>query len=95
MNEHPITLRDLVANLPPECRYEIEWLAIWLAAWHYAELRGWCDGVGSHEHRRLTGEAYLEGVPPSQTEMRFWIREHANKPPLPDTHLEKLDHENT
>lgn len=90
MTEHPPTLRDLVSQLPEDARYYLEWVANWLVAWEYAERRGWCDGLGSHEYWRLSLRAWAEGLPPSQCSMRLWIRTEANRPPQPQPPKEAL-----
>lgn len=83
MNEHPATLRDLVDGLPGPARYHLEWLANWLAAWCYAEWRGWTDDIGTHEYWLLADMAWRAGVPPSQTAMRLWIRDQVAPVPEP------------
>jgi hypothetical protein len=84
MDRLPPSILDLIAALPTECQADAYWVAQWIAAWCYCEDRGYCDGIGGHEHRRLTALARVVGLAPQQAAMRVWIRMTANLPPNPN-----------
>lgn len=84
MNEHPATLRDELEKLSPDAQRLLNWVANWLVAWEWCDAQGSCDGLGSHEFRRLSAQAQAEGLAPYQTAMRLWIRLNANLPPNPN-----------
>jgi len=95
VNEHPATPRDNLPQLLPTIIRAVEWLLAWEQAWQHCEQRGWCDGIGSHEFRRLTALAFDQAVQPYQCAMRVWIRMYANLPPAPNLNQGAWDREDT
>ena len=83
MSEEELSSRvrcDFDAQADPELT--ASWYEAWYQAWEWVEAQGGCDTFGSREFARLTARARVLGLGIGQTEMRCWIRQQANLPPV-------------